>query len=98
MVKNGGLLTCIDITSGDLVDRMRTRGTGTHYASPLIAGERLYTFAGNGRVSVIELGESGRILAVNEMADSVYATPAIVDGVIYVRTHAALHAFAEAGN
>jgi outer membrane protein assembly factor BamB len=98
MVKNGGLLTCIDITSGDLIYRMRTRGTGTHYASPLIAGDKLYTFAGNGKVSVIELGESQCILAVNEMRESVFATPAIVDGVIYVRTHAALHAFTEASN
>ncbi|MGB7346853.1 MAG: PQQ-binding-like beta-propeller repeat protein, partial [Pirellulaceae bacterium] len=95
MVKNGGLLTCLDVKSGKSVYRMRTRGTGTHYASPLIAGGKLYTFAGNGRVSVITLGEKPRVLAVNEMKEGVFATPAIVDGVIYVRTHSALFAFAE---
>ncbi len=95
LVKNGGLLTCLDVAAGETVYHKRTRGTGTHYASPLIAGGNLYTFAGNGRVSVMELGESPRIVAVNEMEEGVYATPAIVDGVIYLRTHSALHAFAK---
>jgi outer membrane protein assembly factor BamB len=95
LVKNGGLLTCIDLAKGERVYRTRTRGKGTHYASPLIADGKLYTFAGNGQISVIELGTSHRILAQNEMQDGVYATPAIVDGIIYVRTHSALHAFQE---
>lgn len=93
VVKNGGLLTCVDVASGKTVYRKRTKGTGTHYASPLIADGKLYSFAGNGRVSVLTLGEKTRVLATNEMEDGVYATPAIVDGVIYLRTHSALHAF-----
>lgn len=96
LVKNGGLLSCVDVASGELIDRMRTRGTGTHYASPVIANERLYSFAGNGTVSVIDLKEPKRILAVNKIGARVYATPAIIDGVIYLRTPAAIHAFGEA--
>ncbi|MEM1071164.1 MAG: PQQ-binding-like beta-propeller repeat protein, partial [Planctomycetota bacterium] len=98
LVKNGGLLTCIDVASGERVCRMRTRGRGTHYASPLVADGRLYTFAGDGRISVIDIQDSPEILAVNEMQDSVYATPAIMDGVLYVRTHSALFAFQEQSN
>ena len=94
LVKNGGLLTCLDLASGKTVYKARTKGSGTHYASPLIAGDRLYTFAGNGRVTVMALGEEPGVVAVNEMQVGVYATPAIVDGVIYLRTHSALHAFA----
>lgn len=93
LVKNGGSLTCVEIKSGEIAYRKRTKGKGTHYASPLIADGKLYTFAGNGRVSVIKPGTSFEILAVNEMKDEVYATPAIVEGVIYLRTHSALHAF-----
>lgn len=93
LVKNGGLLTCVDVATGETVYRKRTKGSGTHYASPLIADGRLYTIAGNGQVSVIELGNTAKILAVNDMQEAVYATPAIVDGVIYLRTHSALYAF-----
>lgn len=97
LVKNGGQLTCLDVKTGKMVYRKRTGGTGTHYASPLIADGNLYTIAGNGRISVVQSGESPGILAVNDMDDEVYATPAIVDGVIYLRTHSALYAFAKNG-
>ena len=94
-VKNGGVLTCIDHQTGDRVYRMRTRGRGTHYASPLIAEDKLFTVAGDGKITVIQLGPEPKILAVNDMKASVYATPAIVGGVLYVRTHRSLHAFGE---
>ena len=92
-VKNGGVLTCLDVESGERVYRTRTGGRGTHYASPLIADGKLYTVAGDGRISVVTLGAKPDVLATNEMDDQVYATPAIVDGTIYVRTHSALYAF-----
>ena len=73
-----------------------TGGRGTHYASPLIADGKIFTIAGNGQTSVLTLGPNPKLLATNDMQDGVYATPAIVDGTIYVRTHSSLHAFAEA--
>ena len=94
-VKNGGVLTCLELKTGKRVYRMRTRGRGTHYASPLIAGGRLFTTAGDGRISVLTLGPKPEILAVNEMRERVYATPAISGGVLYVRTHSSLFAFGE---
>jgi outer membrane protein assembly factor BamB len=95
-VKNGGVLTCLELKTGELVYRKRTGGRGTHYASPLIADGKIFTIAGNGQISVLTLGPNPKLLATNDMQDGVYATPAIVDGTIYVRTHSALHAFAEA--
>ena len=95
MVKNGGLLTCVDLKQGKRLFRMRTGGSGTHYASPVIADGKLYTTSGDGTITVLELGTSRKVLATNAMEDFVYATPAIVDGVIYVRTHSRLYAFAE---
>jgi outer membrane protein assembly factor BamB len=92
-VKNGGILTCLDLKTGERVYRMRTRGRGTHYASPVIADGKLFTTAGAGQISVLSLGADPEILAVNDLKDGVYATPAIVDGTIYVRTHSSLFAF-----
>ncbi len=92
-VKNGGIMSCLALKTGERVYRMRTRGRGTHYASPLIADGKLFTTAGAGQISVLSLGPDPEILAVNDMQDEVYATPAIVDGTIYVRTHSSLFAF-----
>ena len=93
LVKNGGQLTCLEMNSGKVAKRIRTKGSGTHYASPLVAGGHLYSFAGNGRVTVLTLGGRPEIVAVNEVGEKVYATPAILDGVIYLRTPTKLFAF-----
>ena len=92
-VKNGGILTCLEVNSSKPIYQIRTGARGTHYASPLIAGNHLFSTAGNGRITVLRLGSDPKILATNELGVPVYATPAIVDGVIYVRTHQALYAF-----
>jgi len=89
------ILTCLEVKTGRRVYRMRTGGRGTHYASPLIAGGKIYTIAGDGRISVLTLGANPELLATNDMQEGVYATPAIFDGTIYVRTHSALFAFRE---
>lgn len=95
LVKNGGQLTCIDLRSGERVFRKRTGGRGTHYASPVIAADRLYIADGRGRLVVMTLGESAKVVATNEMHEGVYATPAVLADCIYVRTHSALYAFKE---
>ena len=94
-VKNGGILTCLELKTGKRVYRMRTRGRGTHYASPLIADGKLFTIAGDGRITVLTLGPDPKILEINDMQQPVYATPAIVEGTIYLRTHSSMHAFRE---
>ena len=93
LVKNGGQLSVVNIESEEVEHRLRTRGTGTHYASPLVVGGRLYSFAGNGKVTVLSIEGEPEILAVNDIGDDVYATPAILDGVIYLRSHSTLYAF-----
>jgi hypothetical protein len=92
-VKNGGVLTCLDLNTGKRLARIRTKGRGTHYASPIIADGKLFCTAGNGRITVLSLGPRPEILAVNDMGEPTYATPAAVDGTLYVRTHTKLFAF-----
>lgn len=94
-VKNGGILSCIDLQNGTLVYRIRTKGKGTHYASPIIVNEHLFSFAGDGQISVISLGQQPKIVTMMQMNDRVYATPAVSQGVLYVRTHSKLYAFGQ---
>ena len=63
-VKNGGVLTCLELKTGERVYRTRTGGRGTHYASPLIADDRIFTIAGNGQISVLTLGPNPKVLAM----------------------------------
>ncbi len=43
---------------------------------------------------VVDAKAEWEILAVNPLGDEVFATPAIADGKIYVRTKSTLYAFA----
>ena len=92
-VKNGGVLSCLELKTGKRMYRIRTGGKGTHYASPVMADGRIYAAAGDGLISVIQSGSDPKVLAANRLDDEVYATPAIVNGTIYVRTHSAMFAF-----
>ena len=96
MVKNGGIVTCIDATAGKRVFQKRLGSRGTHYASPVIAGDKLYLSSGNGEIAVIDLSlETPKRIATNKIGDGIFATPAVVDGRIYVRTESKLFAFGE---
>jgi outer membrane protein assembly factor BamB len=95
LIKNGGLLSGINLKTGKREYQIRTGARGTHYASPIIAGDKLFATAGDGTVTVISLGPKPQILARNKMGDAVYATPAVADGKLYVRTHSSLSAFGE---
>ena len=94
LLKNGGVLSVVDLATGRRTARVRTGGRGTHYASPVLAGGRLYAAAGDGTLSVLTLGDRPKVLAANRLGDPVYATPAPVGDTLYVRTHARLYAFA----
>lgn len=92
-LKNGGILSCLDLAEPDRITRVRTGGRGTHYASPIIADGKIYCTAGDGTISVLSLDGRPKLLAKNQMDDLTYATPAIAEGVLYVRTHSGLYAF-----
>jgi hypothetical protein len=49
------------------------------------AGSRLYITNEEGRTYVLALGPRYDLLAENELGETVMATPAIVDGVLYIR-------------
>jgi hypothetical protein len=45
-------------------------------------------------VSVLKAGALWEVLAVNDLEEEAYATPAIADGKIYLRTRNTLYCFA----
>lgn len=93
MIKTGGLLTCLGLTDGKMMFQKRVGEAGGYYASPVAAGGRIYVACDAGAVTVLEAGDKLNVLARNHLPDPVLATPAIVDGTLYVRTTKQLFAF-----
>ena len=46
-----------------------------------------------GKIAVVKPGGNLEVLAVNDLGDLIYATPAIDCGRLYVRTRGALYCF-----
>ena len=51
----------------------------------------------DGRVVVLRAAPEWEILAINSLDEDTFATPAILDGRIYVRTRDGLYCFAKRG-
>jgi outer membrane protein assembly factor BamB len=96
LVRNGGVVSCLDAATGKLIYRARTGATGPYFASPVEAGGRLYLVSGDGVVTVIAADKDRfEVLAKNELGEDVYSSPAIAGNAIYVRTARSLLAFGE---
>jgi outer membrane protein assembly factor BamB len=92
-VTNGGIVSLLDQTSGKLVYRGRLGAGGLYYASPVAAGDHVYFASGEGVVSVVKAGDKLDVVARNDLAEPIFATPAVVNGKLYIRTTAHLYAF-----
>ncbi len=94
LMKEGGILSALDATTGKLLKQGRLTGAlGDYYASPVAADGKLFTLSEEGKLTVLKAGGEWEILAVNDMGEPAHATPAIADGKLYVRTHKALYCF-----
>ncbi len=82
-----GDVSCIDAESGDVIWEERLpRNRYPYSASPVIAGGKLYATREDGTTFVLELGDPPKLAATNVLRENTYATPAFVDGQIFLRT------------
>jgi len=87
MVANGGILSAIDVETGTAVKTGRLTGAlDSYFASPVFGGGNLYFTAETGKVVVVKPGREWQILAVNDLGEEAYATPALSRGQLFVRT------------
>ena len=92
---NAGVLSAYDAESGRrLYGPERLPGIRDLYASPVAAGGRLYITSRDGATLVIEAGAEFRVLATNTLDDGFDASPAVVDGEIYLRGQRHLYCIA----
>ncbi len=95
-VKNGGLASCYRAKTGQpLYQDERLDAGGDYYASLLAADEKIYAASQKGLVVVWAAGDSLKVLARNDLGEEIFATPAMVDGKLYVRSARHLYAFSE---
>jgi outer membrane protein assembly factor BamB len=90
---NGGIVFCREAKTGKLIYSGRIGASGYYYSSPVAADDKVYIASAEGVVVVLDAGEELKVLARNQLDSPILATPALVDGKIYVRTEGHLYAF-----
>ena len=94
MINDSGILLSFDPATGNVIKQGRLHGAiDKYFSSPVAADDKVFLIGQGGQVSVLKAAGEWEVLAVNELDDECYATPAIADGRIYIRTRSALYAF-----
>jgi outer membrane protein assembly factor BamB len=96
IVKDGGIVSSLNPRTGEILKQGRLSGAlETYYSSPVGADGKVYMLSQQGKAVVLKAGGQWEILAVNDLEEECYATPAIADNGIYLRTVSALYCFRE---
>lgn len=96
LIKDGGILTVLDAASGATIRQARLReAVDKYYASPVAGDGKVFLLSETGKAVVLD-ADSWEPAAVTELGEPCYATPALLDGRVYVRTQGRLYAFASA--
>jgi outer membrane protein assembly factor BamB len=92
-IKDGGIFSSIDAATGKPTKQARISATGDYYSSPVAGDGKLYVINVEGKLTVLRAAARWEELATAEFDEEAYATPAIVDGRIYLRTTGHLYCF-----
>jgi outer membrane protein assembly factor BamB len=94
---NQGIIACYNIKTGERLYQQRIGDKGGAYsASPVAADGKIYLSSEDGDVFVVKAGPKYELLATNPIGEVLMATPAISDGMIFVRGQHTVFAIAEA--
>ena len=94
MINDSGILVSFDPATGKVIKQGRLHGAiDKYFSSPVAADDKVILIGQGGQVSVLKAAGEWEVLAVNELDDECFATPAIADGRIYIRTRSALYSF-----
>jgi outer membrane protein assembly factor BamB len=86
---DNGSIACHDVATGRPIWRERVRGS--FYGSPVWVAGRLYCISKRGEVFVVAASDTFKELARVPLGEPSFATPAVANGVMYLRTRSRLY-------
>jgi len=93
VVSDGGLASCLDARTGKA--HWQKRIGGNFSASPLHADGRIYLQSEEGVTTVLKVGNTFEQIGQNKMEERTFASFAVADGAIYLRTESKLYRIQE---
>jgi outer membrane protein assembly factor BamB len=93
VLANNGLFDAYNLRTGEEVYRQRLATVGSGFsASPVAADGKIYLSNEDGEMLIIAAGDKFSVVSTNSMGELLMATPALSDGVMYVRSSNSLFA------
>jgi outer membrane protein assembly factor BamB len=93
VLANNGLFDAYDLKTGKELYRQRLPLVGSGFsASPIAADGKIYLSNEDGEILIIKAGEEFEQVSTNSMGELLMATPALSEGVMYVRSASSLFA------
>jgi outer membrane protein assembly factor BamB len=94
LTRNGGILTALDLATGAVKKEGRLPAAiDEYFASPVAAGGRVLATSRSCLLTWIQAGPDWEVLASSDSKDECFATPALGDDGIFIRTSSALYRF-----
>ena len=94
LVRDGGIFSSVSPRDGSAhrVGRLPDAAE-KHWASPVAGDGKIITISQGCVISTIRPGEEWSVIATSQLDGTCFATPAIVDGKVYIRTLQAMYSF-----
>ncbi|HEV7998813.1 MAG TPA: PQQ-binding-like beta-propeller repeat protein [Planctomycetaceae bacterium] len=94
VIKDGGIVSTFEADTGKLVKQARLQQGGKQfYVSPVAADGLIYLLDIEGKLMVVKAGRDWKQLRTIDLGEHCFATPAICDGRLYIRTSKSLFCF-----
>jgi outer membrane protein assembly factor BamB len=84
-----GVLNCADAATGKVQWQLRVKGPFS--ASPLAADGHIYVVNETGTTTIIKVGDTGKLVATNDLPETILASPVAANGAIYLRSDQRLY-------
>jgi outer membrane protein assembly factor BamB len=95
MISDNGVLTILEAATGNLRRQVRLNGvSAAYFASPVAGDGKVIFVSNNGAVTMVRAGGDYEVLSNAQFDETTFATPAIADGRLYIRTASRLFCFA----
>jgi len=89
-----GVLVCLDAKTGTKL--WEQEFTDGFYSSPVLVGDRIYIADREGQMFIVKASSTYELIAQRSLGESTFATPAFMDGRIYLRTSGHLYCIEQA--
>lgn len=99
LMTDRGMLTCLDAETGAVkYEGGRVPIPATFTASPVAFEGKILLVSEDGDTFVIKAGPAHELITTNSIGEPVYASPAIADGMIFIRGERSLYCIANPGS